>query len=554
MSDQPFTPAGLDDPFYYVNNVDTVLDWVGRYHSDILTLQEQQQLATIVALPIAPRALLYRLIMRRGVWFRDDKLHYPEIGEPIQPLHHLADHGLINYPALCRLTDLAWLCRVSELLQLWTLQSTDNTPPKGKDALLLSLAAMESQHVVSIKTWWPDAPFELIKLQCQDVFDLVTVLFFGNAQQDWSTFVVAELGHQRYESVALTNELRPFDNRMQLDAFMKLTQLQEALINQSITPSQALDELPPAMSQPWVEYRRQKLLFRIGHQHERQGNTVEALKIYRSCQYREAKVRQLRLMEKTLADKTVCRYAGWLVRSTHRDDWREAAQKVWQRSAKRCGLSLPPSKRFKANIFSVELPKHCSSVEYAVQEHLNTATMPCFYVENALFPGLFALTFWHVIYAPIKGAFFNPFQRRPADLFQSDFLEQRQHLVEQAWQSLQQDNYSELILSRYREKVGITNPFAIWGRLNEPLITLALDCISRRDLTLIFTRMWANLRQHSSGFPDLIQFDVDQKNYRMIEVKGPGDRLQDHQTRWLAFFDEHSIDASVCHVTWQADE
>jgi hypothetical protein len=35
--------------------------------------------------------------------------------------------------------------------------------------------------------------------------------------------------------------------------------------------------------------------------------------------------------------------------------------------------------------------------------------------------------------------------------------------------------------------------------------------------------------------PDLIQFWPEQGRYRMVEVKGPGDRLQDNQLRWLEF-------------------
>jgi hypothetical protein len=36
----------------------------------------------------------------------------------------------------------------------------------------------------------------------------------------------------------------------------------------------------------------------------------------------------------------------------------------------------------------------------------------------------------------------------------------------------------------------------------------------------------------------------------MIEVKGPGDRLQDHQTRWLEFCVSQGIPVSVCYVRW----
>jgi hypothetical protein len=50
--------------------------------------------------------------------------------------------------------------------------------------------------------------------------------------------------------------------------------------------------------------------------------------------------------------------------------------------------------------------------------------------------------------------------------------------------------------------------------------------------------------------PDLIQFWPEQKTYRMIEVKGPGDRLQDNQLRWLEFCHEHQMPIAVCYVQW----
>ncbi|MNJ61125.1 VRR-NUC domain protein [compost metagenome] len=52
--------------------------------------------------------------------------------------------------------------------------------------------------------------------------------------------------------------------------------------------------------------------------------------------------------------------------------------------------------------------------------------------------------------------------------------------------------------------------------------------------------------------PDLIQFWPEQQRYRMIEVKGPGDRLQDNQLRWIDFCTEHGLPIEVCHVRWIA--
>lgn len=36
----------------------------------------------------------------------------------------------------------------------------------------------------------------------------------------------------------------------------------------------------------------------------------------------------------------------------------------------------------------------------------------------------------------------------------------------------------------------------------------------------------------------------------MIEVKGPGDRLQDNQLRWLEFCGDHQMPVTVCYVRW----
>jgi len=97
----------------------------------------------------------------------------------------------------------------------------------------------------------------------------------------------------------------------------------------------------------------------------------------------------------------------------------------------------------------------------------------------------------------------------------------------------------------------------IWPVITEELLSLGLDCIPAEDLERLFRRLLLNIREHRSGFPDLIRFfpgatDMA-KRYEMIEVKGPGDRLQDHQIRWLEFFAVEGIPASVCYVRWQVD-
>jgi hypothetical protein len=86
--------------------------------------------------------------------------------------------------------------------------------------------------------------------------------------------------------------------------------------------------------------------------------------------------------------------------------------------------------------------------------------------------------------------------------------------------------------------------------MSEALLSVALSCVPRRHLKACFGRILSDIRANRCGLPDLVQFWPQERCYRLIEVKGPGDRLQDNQIRWLTFCVAHEIPVSVCHVAW----
>src|SRR2546430_1838314 len=51
----------------------------------------------------------------------------------------------------------------------------------------------------------------------------------------------------------------------------------------------------------------------------------------------------------------------------------------------------------------------------------------------------------------------------------------------------------------------------------------------RSHLEACFMRILSDIRANRCGLPDLVQFWPGERRYRLIEVKGPGDRLQDNQ-------------------------
>ena len=65
QSKQPGT-ADLNNPLYYLENMETVLGWVQSHHGDLLTGDELDRLASFHSLSRPARALLTRMVMRTG--------------------------------------------------------------------------------------------------------------------------------------------------------------------------------------------------------------------------------------------------------------------------------------------------------------------------------------------------------------------------------------------------------------------------------------------------------------------------------------------------------
>ena len=73
------------------------------------------------------------------------------------------------------------------------------------------------------------------------------------------------------------------------------------------------------------------------------------------------------------------------------------------------------------------------------------------------------------------------------------------------------------------------------------LLALALDCIPPAHLRLFFTRLLRDLKANRTGLPDLVRFWPAARRYELVEVKAPGDKLQDNQIRWLAYCEAQGI-------------
>lgn len=554
MTSAAIKAAPLDDPLYYLRNAEQVISLCRNQHADLLTQQEADALAELLQLPEPAQALLMRMVMRKGELFRRDGLTYAEVPDLDQALVMLSAAGWVSVAPLLTLEQLCQSLKRPECLALARHLRPDERwlASHSKAQLVETLLGVDDGSAQPVNVWWPQAPVQVVKLCRAALFDRLRLMFFGNLRQHWSEFVVTELQQQRFEEVPLTAASRPFHQREEVDLYLHLADLETRAAR-----GEALavlgQQLPDAVGTEWLDYRRQRVLFRLGREAERRGESELALALYAHSQHRDARVRALRLKEKSAPAEQVYAEAVEALAQIPQPETRVQLQRILQRSARKAGLVAEQPGVAPLPQQELSLPPGAGRVEKAVIEALSNTDWQLYHVENSLFTGVFALLFWPVLFAPVRGAFFHPFQAGPADLFRPGFVEARQGLVDQAFKALDDGRYRQIIRERLTSKQGIRCSLVHWPTLTPERVEAALACIPAADWRFIFEHLLLDLRHHSRGLPDLIAFNQQVGTYQLIEVKGPGDRLQDHQRLWLNALQARGVSVSVCHVRWQAE-
>ena len=544
------TTNPLDDPFYYLNNFMQVLDWLEHRYADVLSVEEQCFIREFNRLPREPRALLVRMVMRKGVHFRASKLHYVEIGDIAMAAEPLLAQGWIDEQAPLPLDVVFEALLKAEILQCFGAAIDQ---PKGKKSDWLPALSERFPEVQPFNQWCAPLNDRLFSLTIMGLCDRLRLMFFGNLYQDWSEFVLADLGIFTYEKVEFCAESRGLRSREDVDACLLLHDCQQQFEAGEAVPTVVEQINGLALSNPWLQKRRSKLLFQIGQHCERVADFANALGIYRECAWPGARSRLIRVLERCgeyqlAMDLAVA--AGQTPESAA--EQQQLLRVVPRLRRKLGGPAVKRSSPREMQRLDLQLPRTdpTLSVEFYVQAHLAEESAPVHYVENSLINSLFGLLCWPAIFAPLPGAFFHPFQRGPADLLNEDFQARRADLFQACLAELDDGRYRQTIRERYAAKWGVQSPFVFWGALSEPLLEQALDCLPAEHLKHWFNRLLLDIKANRAGMPDLIQFWPQHKTYRMIEVKGPGDRLQDNQLRWLEFCHEHQMPIAVCYVQW----
>jgi hypothetical protein len=524
------TPQKPPPPDYYAANLRLLLQFVGEHYDDVLEAREQRFIDAFMRLSSDGQRLFARLISRKGPWIRLDRLSYREIDRIDRAARELEAAGLAAINPSAPADALLGLLTQAERRDLF--------PAVGHATKTVWIERCVSRYdddsirrrLAGYTAWIAVAGPEHLSL-CQ-------LLFFGDDRQDLSTFVLNDLGLFRFERYGLDRTGRLFADRAAVDRYRRLRRLaglahrlaEVPRLDRWLTHALALE------THNRLERRqRDRTLNRLGQHFERLGEFDAALDCYGRSREHPSRERRARILTK-LGD--AC-----------------GAERLTARMARapRCAEEVDFASRFgqrrrKAAEPVTEIPLHgapAGAIEAHAADRLSANGGAVFHLENALPLGLAGLAFWDVMFADVPGAFTNPFQTAPLDLFWPDFAAARQAAIDARTAALSRPGaLAEALTRTYHDKQGIANRLVSWRHFDETVLTTLLDNVPSADLLALAGHVIRWPYRTRTGFPDLTVV-YGPNCYEFVEVKGPTDALQPAQRVWLKALADMGLAARV---------
>lgn len=546
----------------------TVLDVVAARHADLLDAAELGWVAALHALPEPSRRLYVRLATRRAACFRLSKLRYDEIGDIASAAAGLIEGGLASEEAPASLARLLAAFTVGEIDRLLDVPTGAGPRRAGKVRALLERDASADRAALACADAWV-APRGL------GHFGLFRLCFFGNLRQDLSEFVLSDLGAVRYESYPLDASSRHFRTREQAERHLRHHECELAYERADRKDADVLRALLACLPARFegdahLERRLDRLRNAIARDLERLALPEEALHVYERTLRPPSGERRVRLLLRAGREEDARRACERLLAAPRSEAEGEFAERTLARlpppvpdrapdrapgrvsgraPERAAGRARRGVRAWRPLTTVLTLRDDGARVERSALAYY-ARSGPCYWLENGLVRSVLGLFVWDIVFANVPGAFFNPFQAAPAD-FREGFREARREALESRLAELGGDGGAARlrgrVLATLDARRGIANPLVRWGRVSRDALELALERIPPDHWRALFDRMLDDLSEHVSGLPDLVRFP-DAGGYEFVEIKGPGDALQQHQRRWLRHFDLHGIPARVVHV------
>uniref|UniRef100_A0A8C8BU50 Fanconi-associated nuclease n=1 Tax=Oncorhynchus tshawytscha TaxID=74940 RepID=A0A8C8BU50_ONCTS len=196
----------------------------------------------------------------------------------------------------------------------------------------------------------------------------------------------------------------------------------------------------------------------------------------------------------------------------------------------------------------------CSVEELSLAHYRRQGFDQGIHGEGSTFSTLFGLLLWGVIFMEgIPDVFRNPYQPCPLDLFTDCFYGNRREAIETRVQVLCEasiETLHNLMAEAWTDQEGKMCSLVNWERFSSLQRAQSLvSCLGGSFLGGMITRMAKDYRHCRAGLPDLVVWNTSNNTYKLVEVKGPSDKLSQKQQIWLDELQRLGADVEVCHVT-----
>jgi len=540
-------------PKYYLDNFFELLDFLEQHAAHLLSAEEQQFIARFQHLPEAAQCLFLRLMNRKGIFFREEKLAYPEIEDIPATLRLLAQKGFVSFELeLSAAPEVLGLFTKPELLKhLRAFGGTVGAKASIRKAELLAMLSGWEQLPEFLGYLLTKQP--VVKQHFAYEALWLQFLYFGNLEMDMSRFVIRDVGHLRFHQADPASFRAAFSSReaakQKLQAYLDYEAFRELREGEDMAALAdfCLDTLPK--TQAVADDARgiyDRMAIKAAALLERQGYTQQALAVYRFTESPPSRERQVRILakmgERQAAQQLCERMLGEGSAAEEQVFAHDFLQKLQGQKQVRSARALQKA----ATTISIPT-RYRYSVEHGALSYFTDCGFEGCITENYLWRNLTGLLFWDILF---EGKLTGPLQIVPEGLFTPTFYKQNKKALQRRLQMLEDAGTALRFLQHnFEEKHGTANPFVGWHELTMYGIGLLLQHVEGVAIAQLLDKICQNLRRNLRGFPDLMVCKSRQLTF--YEVKSPHDSLSDHQLYWIRQMNKAGLDAQVLNVVWE---
>ncbi|XP_037251246.1 fanconi-associated nuclease 1 isoform X3 [Falco rusticolus] len=195
----------------------------------------------------------------------------------------------------------------------------------------------------------------------------------------------------------------------------------------------------------------------------------------------------------------------------------------------------------------------CSVEELALTHYRQNGFDQGIHGEGSTFITLYGILMWDIIFMDdIPDVFRNAYQTFPLDLYTDSFYENRRDVIEARLQQLRtasSETLVELVADIWTAQEGRAAALVSWGRfISLQQVQSLVSCLGGMFLSGVFRQLSKDLRHCRGGLPDLVVWRTHTDHFKLVEVKGPNDRLSHKQIIWLSELKKLGAAVEVCHV------